>query len=267
MEELMKHRLLAMVMTVVMLLAAAVSAGAEEGNPFAGENFSSTIILTTDYVFDGVSYSDQDPAIQGSIDYAHPDTGIFVGLWGSSWDDGGYSNDIELGIYGGQAGTLGVLDYAITLYYWHYPGAKDDGFEFDYFQAGINLSHTFEDILFSPTLTGGYIWSPEFSFEEGNYHKFLAKLGLALAHGFYLEFEAAHVDVEGGAWTGNGQGMNGGDGYDWEYYRAGISKELVAGLTLDLSYYYNSEKSFFKDFYGGNDVADPRLVFTLSRTF
>jgi uncharacterized protein (TIGR02001 family) len=258
---------------LVILLAMAVAcsfctvASAAEGDLFAVENFSSTIIFTTDYMYDGVSISDQDPAIQGSIDYSHPGTGIFLGLWGSSWDDGGLSNEIELGVWGGQAGSVGPLDYDVTLYYWFYPGAQDDGFEFNYFQAGANLGHTFENLLLTPTVTVGYLWSPEYFGEEGNYHKFIGKLSLSLVYGIALGLEAAHVDVEGGAFTGNGNGMDGGDGYDWEYYRVGLSRDLIAGFNVDLSYYYNSEKDFFEAYYGGEDVADPRLVFTLSRTF
>lgn len=263
----MKRGLLAILLATALTGAAVGTAAADAANPFAAENFSSTIIFTTDYVFDGVSISDQDPAIQGSLDYSHPGTGIFVGLWGSSYDDGGSSNDIELGLWAGQAGILGPLNYDVTLYYWFYPGAEDDDNEFDYFQAGFNLGHTFEQVALSPTVTVGYLWSPEYFGEEGNYHKFLAKLDLALPYGFTLGLEAAHIDVEGGAFTGNGNGMGGKDGYDWEYYRIGISRELIAKINADLSYYYNSEREYFEGYYGGQDVADPRLVFTLSRTF
>jgi len=263
----MKRCLAVILLTVAVVSSFGTIAFAEEGGIFAVENFSSTIIFTTDYMYDGVSISDQDPAFQGSIDYSHPGTGIFLGLWGSSWDDGGYSNDVELGVWGGQAGSFGPLDYDATLYYWIYPGAEDDGFEFNYFQAGFNLSHTFEGAPLSPTVTVGYVWSPGYFGEEGNYHKFVGKLSLSMFYGIALGLEAAHVDIEGGAFTGNGNGMDGGDGYDWQYYRIGLSKDLIAGFNVDLSYYYNSEKDFFETYYGGKDVADPRLVFTLSRTF
>jgi uncharacterized protein (TIGR02001 family) len=263
----MKRSLWVIALTMVLALSFFSVSSAEENGIFSVENFSSTIIFTSDYIDDGVSVSDQDPAIQGTIDYTHPGSGVFLGLWGSSWDDGGYSNDIELGVWGGQAGSIGPLDYDITLYYWFYPGAEDDDFEFDYFQAGINLGHTFEKVMLEPTLTVGYLWSPDYFGEEGTYQKFVAELNLSLVYGITLMFEAAHVDVEGGAFTGNGNGMNGGDGYDWEYYRIGLSKDLIAGINIDLSYYYNSEKEFFETYYGGKDVADPRLVFTLSRTF
>lgn len=263
----MKRTVLAILLAAALVTPLCTIASAEEGGIFAVENFSSTIIFTTEYMFDGVSISDEDPAIQGSIDYSHPGTGIFLGLWGSSWDDGGFSNDIELGVWGGQAGSFGPVDYDVTLYYWFYPGAEDDGFEFDYFEAGFNLSHTFEGVWLTPTLTAGYLWAPEYMAEEGNYHKFIGRLSLNTVYGIVLGLEAAHVDVEGGAFTGNGNGMDGGEGYDWEYYRIGLSRDLIAGFNVDLSYYYNSEDEFFEGYYGGREVADPRFVFTLARTF
>jgi hypothetical protein len=49
--------------------------------------------------------------------------------------------------------------------------------------------------------------------------------------------------------------MDGGDGDDWEFYRIGLSKELIAGFAVDLSYYVNSEEDYVEAFYGGEDVA------------
>jgi DNA-binding FadR family transcriptional regulator len=63
---------------------------------------------------------------------------------------------------GVKAGAISPIDYDVTLYYWFYPGAEDDGFEYDYFQAGINLRHTFKDVILSPAITVGYMWSPEY---------------------------------------------------------------------------------------------------------
>lgn len=265
----MKKGCLAILLGMTAVGASSLEAMAQEegGGILAAENFSSTITFTTDYMYDAVSISDQDPAFQGSIDYSHPGTGLFVGLWGSSYDDGGYSSDIELGVWGGQAGAVGPIDYDVTLYYWFYPGAEDEGFEFNYFQAGVNVGHTFEDVTLSPSIALGYMWSPEYFGEEGNYNKFSGKLGFSLPYGLGLELEAAAVDIEGGTTTGNGNGMDGGDGYDWTYFRAGISKDLIAGISANISYYVNSEEDFFEDFYGAESVANPRFVLSISRTF
>lgn len=104
-----------MLAVVVVGLSFTPALAEEDGGIFAAKNFSSTLTLTTEYMYDGVSISDQDPAVQGSMDYFHEGSGIFVGLWGSSRDDGGVSNDVELGVWAGQAGALGPIDYDVTL--------------------------------------------------------------------------------------------------------------------------------------------------------
>jgi uncharacterized protein (TIGR02001 family) len=266
----MKRWLLVIFMAIALASSFTTVTFAEEkkGGVFAAENFSSTVIFTTDYVFDGVSYSDQDPAVQASLDYYHAGSGIFLGIWGSSWDDGGVSNEIEMGIWAGQAGSLGPLGYDVTLAYWFYPGADDDGFEYDYATIGVKLNYSFQNVPLSPTVTVGAAYSPEYSFEDGTWLKFIGKLDLTLGAGFSLGLEAATVDVKGDKTSGNGNGLDGGDGYEWEYYRVGISKDLGAGFNANVSYWYNTEEEWFDAFYGVTDgVADSRVVLTLSRTF
>lgn len=263
----MRKSILLILFAVVCVIPSMVVASEKEGGILSTENFSSTANFTTDYVFDGVSYSDLDPAVQASFDYYHADTGIYLGLWGSTYAGGAYSNEIEMGVWAGQAGTIGPLSYDVTLSYWFYPGAEDDGFEFDYGTVGINLSHTFEGVPLSPALKVGLVYSPEYAYEDGNYLKILCKLDLALGKGFTLGLEAANIDVEGDKTTGNGNGLDGKNGYEWYYLRAGISKDLIAGFSADLSYYYNSEEEWFEAFFMTDGIADPGLVFSLSRTF
>ncbi|MGH8501359.1 MAG: TorF family putative porin [Gammaproteobacteria bacterium] len=81
----------------------------EDGGFFAAENFSSTLYFTTDYVFRGVSFTDEDPAVQGSFDYAHP-SGAYVGAWASNWDGFGTESEFEIDYYGGYANALGPID-------------------------------------------------------------------------------------------------------------------------------------------------------------
>lgn len=49
-------------------------------------------------------------------------------------------------------------------------------------------------------------------------------------------------------------------GYDYLFWRIGLSKELL-GFNLDLSYYDTNESEYF-----GN-IGDDRIVFTISRSF
>ena len=67
--------------------------------------------------------------------------------------------------------------------------------------------------------------------------------------------------VEGDKSTGNGNGDNGGDGYDYTHWRVGISRPVL-GFVLDLSYQDTDNANFL-----GPDIADERIVFAVSRTF
>ena len=42
-------------------------------------DLSTTVTLASDYTFNGVSQTMNDPAIQGSLDYAFADSGVYVG--------------------------------------------------------------------------------------------------------------------------------------------------------------------------------------------
>ena len=45
----------------------------------APKNFSATLTFATDYLFRGVSQTDNKPAVQGSFDYKHP-IGAYLGI-------------------------------------------------------------------------------------------------------------------------------------------------------------------------------------------
>jgi uncharacterized protein (TIGR02001 family) len=59
---------------------------------------SSTVTLTSDYVWRGVSQNEHESAIQGSMDYDHK-SGAKLGLWSSSI--GGSANGQEVDLYAG----------------------------------------------------------------------------------------------------------------------------------------------------------------------
>jgi uncharacterized protein (TIGR02001 family) len=66
------------------------------------ENISGTVWLATDYVFRGVSNTDNKPTVQGSLDYTFK--GFYVGIWGSNTD---FSDaHIEFDYYGGYSGAI-----------------------------------------------------------------------------------------------------------------------------------------------------------------
>ncbi len=247
--------------TLLVVMLATAGAAFAQDDPFAPENFSATMYLTTDYVSRGISFSGEDPAIQGHFDYAHP-SGMFAGIWASSWDSAELSNNIETGYYAGYGGALGDVGYSLSANYYAYPDADDDAAEWNYWEFMASANYTLDQLALTPALGIGYVFSPDWFGEDGNMHYGNTTLDLALPMNLGLGFEVGYFDLEGDKFTGNGFGLDGGDGYDYVHYRASIYTSLV-GFGLDLSYHNTNEGDAFDDI---GYFADDRVVFTLSRS-
>jgi uncharacterized protein (TIGR02001 family) len=224
------------------------------------ENFSATLTFATDYVFRGVSQTDNKPAVQGSFDYKHP-IGLFAGLWGSNVDDYISRGNVELDIYGGY-GLEVFPDFNLqaALIYYYYPGGGSDPRK-DYLEGRLGADYTFKAWPLSPKLSAAYNYSPDFFGEDGDAHYTSGRLDLSLPFEFTLYGLAGYQWVEGDKSTGNGAGKNGNDGFDYIHWQVGISRPLL-GFTLDLSYQDTNEAEFL-----GEDIADERIVFAVSRSF
>lgn len=107
------------------LLATATAAHAEFPGAFTG-----TVTLTSDYNWRGVTQSAQSPAIQGSIDYAHP-SGLYAGAWASNIDFGDDLDDaeVEVDLYTGFSGGETYL-WDVGLVWYTYPGSNGDASDF-----------------------------------------------------------------------------------------------------------------------------------------
>ncbi|MGD2272436.1 MAG: TorF family putative porin [Desulfobacterales bacterium] len=232
---------------------------AEPNNWNDPETASGSVWLTTDYVFRGVSNTDEHPAAQASLDYTFK--GLYLGIWGSntSFSDAG----IEIDYYAGYAASLGKLDYDLMAVYYGYPEAQSDVPEHDYLELHLGLSYKLEGVPFEPVLGVGYNYSPDFFGEDGAGHYFNGMLDLTLPYGLVLGAELGYQDVEGDKSTGSGLGMDGDDGFEYAHWRISLSKEIPDWFTLDLSYHDSDDDA--EDFFG--KIADSRVVFTVSRTF
>lgn len=115
------------------LAAAALSLTAIAANA----EITGTIGAVSDYDFRGVSLSAKDPALQGSLDYAH-DSGLYAGIWGSNIDYGDdVDGDLEVDLYVGFANQINDdLGYDIGVVYYTYPGS-DDIEDYPEFYAGL----------------------------------------------------------------------------------------------------------------------------------
>jgi uncharacterized protein (TIGR02001 family) len=130
------------------MLAGATIAGVGAAN--AGE-VSGNISLTSDYVFRGVSLSDNGPAIQGGFDWASDM--VYAGIWGSSLSSG-----MELDMYAGITPTTGPVEWDLGAIGYFYPGADDDGAEFDYYELMAAATTAVSEQV---SVGASVYWSPE----------------------------------------------------------------------------------------------------------
>jgi uncharacterized protein (TIGR02001 family) len=94
----------------------------------AHAQLSGTVTAVSDYDFRGISLSATDPALQGSIDWAH-DSGFYVGAWGSCCLDFGPGTETseEIDVYAGFAGeTAGGFGWDAGIVYYYYLPDDDE---------------------------------------------------------------------------------------------------------------------------------------------
>lgn len=120
------------------LTAAALGSGVAQAQqpPASPHTITGNVGLFSQYIFRGLTQTNEEPALQGGLDYSHT-SGFYAGTWGSnvSWlqDGRSYSSggSLELDIYGGFKGSIGKTDFGYDvglLYYW-YPGDAAPGFK------------------------------------------------------------------------------------------------------------------------------------------
>jgi uncharacterized protein (TIGR02001 family) len=99
--------------------------------------WSTTITGTTDYVFRGFSLSNEQPALQGSLDASH---GIFyAGVWSTNVEDDGYE-PVEVDLYGGLKPKWKTTTFDFSAIWYTYPGATPRPLGFQYIELRASAS-------------------------------------------------------------------------------------------------------------------------------
>src|SRR5690606_18429041 len=100
----------------------------------ASAEVSGSVAVVSDYLFRGVTQTNENPALQGGVTWNH-ESGFYAGAWGSSisWlsdSDPEISSQVELDGFIGFAGDFGESGFGYDVgatYYW-YPGDYPAGF-------------------------------------------------------------------------------------------------------------------------------------------
>ena len=98
-----------------------------------------------------ISLSDNGPAIQGGFDWASDM--VYAGIWGSSLSSG-----MELDMYAGITPTTGPVEWDLGAIGYFYPGADDDGAEFDYYELMAAATTAVSEQV---SVGASVYWSPE----------------------------------------------------------------------------------------------------------
>ncbi len=125
----------------------------------------------TNYVFRGVTQTQNDTAFQGSFDWAHP-SGLYAGVWASNVEFiPGDDANVEVDFYGGYNGSIDKFSYGIGAIYYMYPDANEPDFdgdgspnEYNYVEIKGALGYDFG----VAALTGSIYWSPDYFGEIGD---------------------------------------------------------------------------------------------------
>ncbi|MDT8310942.1 MAG: TorF family putative porin [Methylophaga sp.] len=133
------------------------------------ENFSANVALTSNYLFRGITLSDNKPAISGGFDWGYE--GFYLGTWASSVS-AVETEAVEIDYYGGYTGEINGFAYSLDYIYYDYPGEASSGDPEDigdlaYYEYGGSLAYTF-DSMWSPTLGMSIMHSPDFFAESGD---------------------------------------------------------------------------------------------------
>lgn len=110
------------------VLPLACSAALLGASSLAQAGFSANVGVTSNYLWRGVTQTNDGPAISGGIDWNH-DSGFYLGTWASNID-WGVGNGAEVDFYGGFANSINDFGYDVGLIYYYYPtsGYEDSNF-------------------------------------------------------------------------------------------------------------------------------------------
>jgi len=240
----------------------------------AQAEISGNVAMASDYIFRGISQTDNQMAVQGGFDYEH-DSGIYIGTWASNVDssffDNGRDPQIELDLYAGYSGEFGEgFGYDLGYIRYEYPSA--DSVDTNEWYASGSYSSGFGDFSVSAN------YSPKLQFILSDQSAWYLKAGYETTLPWYEIGFSAHVgystgdafDVDASDVASGDSGLS--DSYtDWSI---GFSKS-VYGVDLGLTYTdlgdiegygYEDDGVTISKSKCTSDWCDSKIVFSVSKS-
>jgi uncharacterized protein (TIGR02001 family) len=235
-------------MACIILVSGSIFAMAEEEREFS---WSITVGGTSDYVFRGLSLTNEDPAAQGSIDVSY---GIFyAGAWASNIDGAGLE-PWELDLYAGLKPVWGLVTFDFGIVGYLYPAA-DGALNYIELKAGASMELV-------KNLTGGIT----FWYQPENDNVFeVTTIEGTLAYSFPQVgiFSPSVSGLLGYSDDTNGDGAFTATGDGYTYWNAGLTL-AVENFAMDFRYWDTDLDQDANNFYNG--LSDERFVFSAKVT-
>lgn len=228
-------------MTLRTTLALAAAAALLAGQAFAqddGVSFEFNIGAASDYVFRGVSQTDEDPQVFGGVDLT---AGIFyAGVWLSNVDFGD-STDAEYDLYVGVTPQVGAVSLDLGVLYYGYVDAPS-GADYDYFEFQAKGSVPLGPATFG---AGVYYVPDSYSHIDSSFYYEV--------NGGYSVTDKLSFSAALGRQTFDGPG-------DYTTWNIGAGYQLTDHLGFDLRYHDTDEHDLGKTY-------DSRVVLSAKVTF
>jgi len=192
---------------------------------------SGNVSLASDYVWRGISQTDETATIQGGFDVS-TDSGVYAGVWGSNI---AFAGSIETDFYVGFSKELNdSLSYDIGVTHYGYPNEP----------AGptANFNELYGNLTFKG-VTLGVAYSSDFSGETGKatYYSLGYDFSLPSDVGLSLHVGKQNIDELD----------------DYKDYSISLSK-TAAGIDFGLAWYNTDIDAC--------DICDSRVVFSMSKS-
>ena len=204
--------------TLKLTLLAAAATVAMGGVAAAQESpVSFNVGVASDYVFRGVSQTDEGPQVFGGVDLAIGEMG-YAGVWASNVDFGTPEPRLEFDPYVAWRPSFGNWSVDLTYYYYTYHDVPDQ----DYPEFFNSLSYTFEDIA---TVTGTFAYAPNYFGQDDTGYFTKGAIEVPLPHDLSFSGSLGYQAFEKDRYR---------EHFVWD---AGLTYELNDNVSVDVRYH------------------------------
>lgn len=232
----MNKRLVTLLGSSLLFVAATASAAGVTAN----------VGLTTDYLFRGISQTNDAPAIQGGFDYNDP-SGFYVGTWESNI---AFAGSLESDWYFGYNGNATKdLGYSVGYIYYYYArqstfSGPSPNVSFGEVNAGVSYKG----------LSAKISYSNNFSLDSGKALYYDLGYSFNLPHDVGLSLHYGYQTINDNAAWGTP---------NYADYSIGLSKSY-GGFDFGLTWYDTNLST--ADCFGGQGICKSRVAFSVGKS-